>query len=52
MSKSRPEKFTGLPWVRCPPWDRSMPSTVSPGLQAAKYTAMLAWDPEWGWTLA
>ncbi len=52
MLNSLPEKFTGLPWVKCPPWARFMPSTVSPGLHAAKYTAMLAWEPECGWTLA
>jgi hypothetical protein len=31
--KSNPEKFTGDPWVRCPPFDRSMPRNVSPGLR-------------------
>ena len=44
--------FTGEPWVRWPPSARFMPSTVSPGWSRAKYTARLAWAPEWGWTLA
>ena len=29
-----------------------MPRMVSPGLQTAMYTAVLAWATEWGWTLA
>ncbi len=41
----------GLPAVRCPPWDRFGPSTTSPGLSSVKYTAMFAWEPEWGCTL-
>ena len=41
----------GWPWVRCPPWGSFMPITLSPGLSAAKYTAWLACEPEWGCTL-
>ncbi len=40
----------GLPAVRCPPWARLGASTVSPGFSRVKYTAMLAWEPECGWT--
>ena len=35
----------GLPCVRCPPWLRLMPSTLSPGASSAKYAAMLACEP-------
>ena len=41
----------GLPAVRWPPWARLGPRTTSPGLSKVKYTAMFAWEPEWGWTL-
>ena len=41
-----------MPCVRWPPWARSSPSTVSPGSMAVRYTAMLAWLPECGCTLA
>ena len=34
--KYLPDRFTGLPWVRCPPWLRFIPITVSPGFKAAK----------------
>ena len=52
MWKYLPEMFTGLPWLRWPPWARFMLSTVSPGCSRAKNTARLALAPEWGWTLA
>ena len=47
-----PLALTGDPWVRCPPWSRLSPSTVSPGWSNAWYTHMLALAPECGWTLA
>ena len=50
--KSLPEKFTGDPCVRCPPKLRLIASSVSPGVASAKYAAMLACDPECGWTFA
>ena len=34
--KNFPEKFTGEPWVRCPPWARFMPRIVSPYFKQAK----------------
>ena len=47
-----PVTDTGQPWVRCPPIGSAMPMTVSPGCRNARYTARLAGDPEYGWTLA
>ena len=41
-----PVTTTFQPWVRCPPMDRSMPMTVSPGSRKATYTARLAGEPE------
>ena len=52
MRKYLPEMFTGLPWLRWPPWARFILSTVSPGCSRAKNAARLALAPEWGWTLA
>ncbi len=52
MLYRRPEKFTGLPWVRWPPWSRLMPSTVSPGSMMERYAPKFALAPEWGCTLA
>ena len=36
IKQSRPEKLAGLPWVRWPPWARSMPRMVSLGFRRAK----------------
>src|SRR5919106_75687 len=50
-----PEKFTGEPCVRCPPWASTMPRTFCSGFRGSRkapYAAMLAWAPAWGWTLA
>ena len=42
----------GCPWVRWPPCERSMPSTVSPGSRSAKYMATFAGAPESDCTFA
>jgi hypothetical protein len=47
-----PVADTDQPCVRCPPIGSAMPMTVSPGLARAMYTARLAGEPEYGWTLA
>src|SRR5665648_735651 len=44
--KYLPEKLALLPCVKCPPLERPMPRTVSPGFNNAKYTAMFALEPE------
>ncbi|MNG08204.1 hypothetical protein D3C84_915440 [compost metagenome] len=49
---SLPEEETLAPWVRWPPWARLMPRMVSPACSSARYTALLAEEPECGWTLA
>ena len=47
-----PEKFTVWPWVKWPPWSRLIAINVSPGFITAKYAAIFALEPEWGWTFA
>jgi hypothetical protein len=47
-----PEKFTGEPCVRWPPFERSMPRNVSPGWRNAANTAKFADAPECGCTFA
>ena len=38
--------------IRWPPCAKSRPRILSPGFKKASNTAVLAWDPEWGWTFA
>ena len=47
-----PVAETPQPCVRWPPIGSAMPITVSPGSANARYTARLAGEPEYGWTLA
>ncbi|MEJ1968350.1 MAG: hypothetical protein WDN03_06895 [Rhizomicrobium sp.] len=44
--------LTGAPWVRWPPWLKSIASTVSPGSRKAKYAAWFIGEPDSGCTLA
>ena len=49
---ARPENAIGRPCVMCPPCSSFSPITVSPNSNNAKYIAVLAGDPEYGWTFA